>query len=105
MIKTKGIVFSDNFTDAVITGWTTPTPGLSTPTGHIEIAVITAENSVAVGTAIFTAAATTNESSVTYFLVSSTDNVAVMAASGAVNVATGKTLNFEAASKYVFVVR
>ena len=64
------------------------------------------EGSKAVGALIFQATATTGATSVdSYSLVSSTDSVGVLGTTGAINVATGKSLDYETAAKYVFVVR
>ena len=93
-------------TDAAISTWTGPAV-LATPSGQIEIAAAVDENSIAPGSLIFTAAATSDGSITGYTLVSSTDLVGALPAgtSGTVNVATGKNLDYETASKYIFVVR
>ena len=94
-------------TDAAISAWTGPAPGVNTASGQIEIAAAVDENSIAPGSLIFTAAATSDGSITGYTLVSSTDLVGALPAgtSGTVNVATGKNLDYETASKYIFVVR
>jgi len=93
------------FTDAAITGWTSPTPAITTASGNIEIASAVVEGSVAVGAQIFQATATSGGTISSYNLVSSTDSVGVLGTTGAINVATGKSLDYETAAKYVFVVR
>jgi len=99
-------VYSTNMfyivTETQITAWTAP-GALTGASGHIEIAASKAENSVAADAELFTVAATASGGSVTYALVSSTDSVAALA-TNKVNVATGKVLNYETASKYIFVV-
>ena len=95
-------------TDGAITGWTSPTPEIaSAASGHIEIATATVEGSVAVGDPIFTATATTDETdkTITYELVLSTDYVGVLGNGGAIDVATGKSLDYETHQQYIFEVR
>jgi len=93
-----------SLTDAAITDWSAPAI-LATPSGNIEIGTAVDEGSKAVGSELFTATATSGDT-VTYTLVSSTDSVGtIVASTGVVNVATGKSLDYETASKYVFVVR
>ena len=93
-------------TDAAISAWAGPAPGVSTASGNIQIASAVDEGSIAVGNALFTAEATSDGTVSGYTLVSSTDSVGtIVAATGVVNVATGKSLDYETASKYVFVVR
>jgi len=91
-------------TEAHITAWTAP-GAITGASGHIEIAASKAENSVAADAELFTVAATptASDGTVTYALVSSNDSVAALA-TNKVNVATGKVLNYEIASKYIFVV-
>jgi len=91
-----------NVTDAAITAWTAPA-ALTGASGHIEITDSKAENSVNAGAELFTVTATTDATSVSYVLTSSTDSIGVEA-SGKINVAAGKVLNYETASKYTFVV-
>lgn len=94
------------FTDAAIGGWTSPTPAITGATGDIEIAAPVVEGSLTVGDEIFEAIATPPASgSVTYTLESSTDSVGVKGTNGAIIVATGKSLDYETAAKYIFVVR
>jgi len=84
-------------------GWTSP-GALATATGDIKIAASKAENSVAVGAELIALVATpTGTGGVTYALLSSTDSVGVLAADK-INVDTGKALNYEIASEYIFVV-
>ena len=96
-------------TDAAITGWTSPTPAITdAASGNIAIEAARVEGSVAVGDPIFTVEAKTSETvntAITYALVSSTDSVGDLGTDRAINVATGKSLDYETAHKYVFEVR
>lgn len=87
-------------TDAQITEWTDP-GALTGASGHIEITTAKAENSE--GELFQLAATATAGGTVTYDLVSSTESIGVLA-TDKVNVDTGKVLNYETASKYIFVV-
>jgi len=94
-------------TDADITGWTSPTPVIeNAASGNIGIEEAKVEGSVAEGVEIFKATATSDATgAITYALESSTDSVGVLGTDGSINVATGKSLDYETAQEYVFVVR
>jgi len=65
-------------TDAEISRWDDPDPGMGVPSGHITIARTVAENSIAVDSLIFEAKATSDGSVTDYTLVSSTDSVGTL---------------------------
>jgi len=94
--------------DAAITGWTVNNQAASSgdqTAWSITLTEAIAENSVNVGDSIITVKALP-ESTYTYTLVSSTDDVGVMGDDGTVHVATGKTFDFEinANRQYVFEI-
>jgi len=101
------LVIDKLFTDAAIDGWSSPTPAITGASGNVEIATAVVEGSKAEGALLFQATATPSSgaSISTYNLVSSTDSVGVLGTTGAINVATGKSLDYETATKYIFVVR